>query len=111
MEDWYKHPALVAITLVAAIVVNLVNIRLDTDPHARPDAFTGTEGAELERELRSELRSLRKEYLNHRQDYDNHIKWGRRSSIETSEKVQKHETQLEELMNHHKLYHKGDVHK
>lgn len=47
MEDFYKHPLVVATTLVFAIVTGIINLKLSTDPNSRPDPFTGTEGARL----------------------------------------------------------------
>ena len=42
MEDLLKHPLVLIATLAAIGISSLINIKLEADPYARPDAYTGT---------------------------------------------------------------------
>lgn len=89
MEDLIKHPLLVIGLLAGIGVTNIINLKLSSDPHARPDPYTGSEGRAVEaRVLELERR------------YNEHIRWGR-------EKAGKWDAQIEELMKHQRSHHKN----
>ena len=52
--------------IIAAVVAAVGNVDLRTDPHARPDPFTGTQGRALEARVRG-----CEEWRN------DHVQWGR----------------------------------
>lgn len=79
VEEILKHPIVIIVLLAGVGLSNIINIKLASDPHARPDPFTGTEGAALEERIRD------LEEWKH-----NHVKWGR-------EQHGRHEANIQEL--------------
>ena len=78
MEDLIKHPLVVLVAWALVGISSLANLKLSTDPTARPDPFTGTQGTELERRI-------------DRLEREN----------------AKQEAQIDELMRHHNQHHRG----
>lgn len=101
MEDLIKHPIVVLIALAAVGLSSLVNIKLSTDPHARPDPYTGTQAdarkVEVDRRLlENEVAdaAFKKEM---RLWIRNHVEWGNKRVETESLREGKQNQQIEEL--------------
>ena len=97
VEDIAKHPLVFAATLVAIGVSSVANIKLSTDPTARPGAYTATMARDravtVDRRL-GECDAADAAEENWRQA---HVEWGRVMSIKQAEINSLHKAQIEEI--------------
>lgn len=77
MEDIVKHPIVILVALALVGASSLVNLKLSTDPAARPDSFTGSDARELEALLEGQIQENRDDIDTIRERYNKHVEWGK----------------------------------
>ena len=97
MEDLLKHPYVLLVALAAVGLSSLINIKLSTDPTARPDAYTATMARERADEVDRRLAECDRYITNDRNWREAHIEWGRAASIKQSAVNERHKAQIEEI--------------
>ena len=96
MED-KKLAALIILVLFGGNLTGIIN---SVSPDYRADPFTGSEGADLQRQIDdikindAECRAAMSAHL---EEYNDHIEWGRDVRSNNSGTLQRHEAQIQEL--------------
>ena len=93
LKKLLEHPIMVIVLLAGIGLSDIVNLKLQSDPNARPDPFTGTEGKALEARI-IELEKWRNDHAD--------------TAAEWYEKAGRWDAQIESLMKHHERHHSGE---